>query len=424
MAVWLWVGFGAFVAVMLVIDLGVVNRKTHAISVTEAAIWSTIWFALALCFNVGVLYIYDHHLLGIGLEPEPAVSGKAAALQFFTGYVIEKSLSLDNIFVIAMIFAYFAVPARLQHRVLFYGVVGAIVMRGVMIAAGTALIRQFTWITYVFGALLLATAIKMFVVRHDKLAPGRNPLVRLARWMFPVSEELDGERFFTRINGRRAITPLFLVLLVVESADLLFAVDSIPAIFAITQDPFLVFTSNVFAILGLRSIYFVLAGVMDRFRYLKVSLVLVLAFVGCKMLLAHHYPIPIVVSLGVIAGILALGLLASLVVQGIDKKALVSPLAAEMEAAALAAWKQARHFLVIVIGVTVLLLGLAMMVLPGPALLVIPAGLAILGTEFLWARKLLSNMRSKASGLLFAARRQRDTQTDSATRDAQAPDPE
>lgn len=308
-----WIAFLAMVLILLALDLGVFNRKLHVFTILEAASWTAFWVVLSLIFNVGVYFLYEHHVLGIGRDIGHELSGGQAALQFFTGYVIEKSLSLDNIFVIALIFSYFGVRAEYQHRVLFWGILGALVMRGVMIAAGAALIYRFNWVTYAFGALLIVTAIKMLVTQHENLAPDKNPLIRLTRRWFRVSADFEGPRFFTRVDGRRAMTPMFLVLLVVESSDLLFAVDSIPAIFAVTYDPFLVFTSNVFAILGLRSLYFVLAGVLDKFRYLKQSLVILLAFVGVKMLLAHHFPIPTLVSLGIICGILTAGVLASVI---------------------------------------------------------------------------------------------------------------
>jgi tellurite resistance protein TerC len=240
------------------------------------------------------------------------VDGREAGLDFLTGYVVEKSLSLDNIFVIALIFRTLQVPATSQHRVLFWGVVGALLLRGAMIAAGTALIHRFSWIIYVFGGFLILTAFRMLRVAHAKVDPEKNLLVRGARRLFPVSSTYEGERFFTHVGGRRAATPLFLSLLLVESSDVLFAVDSIPAIFAITDDPFIVFTSNVFAILGLRSLYFALAGMLGRFRYLTPSLVVVLGFVGVKMILSHHWPIPTAVSLGVIVAVLLTGVLASI----------------------------------------------------------------------------------------------------------------
>jgi len=310
---WLYVAFVALILGMLALDLGVFNRKAHVISVREAIGWTMVWVAVSLVFNVGVYFLYKHHLLGIGIEFGHKLNGWEAAKQFFQGYVIEKSLSLDNIFVIALIFDYFKVPLIYQHRVLFWGILGALIMRGIMIALGAALIAKFHWVIYVFGILLIFTAVKMLLAHHDEIDPARNPLVRMARRFYPVSASFDGQYFFTHVDGRRAITPLFLALLVVESTDVLFAVDSIPAIFAVTSDPFIVFTSNVFAILGLRSLYFALAAVLDRFRYLKLSLVFLLAFVGIKMLLSHHYDIPDDVSIAVIAGILGVGVLASVV---------------------------------------------------------------------------------------------------------------
>jgi tellurite resistance protein TerC len=398
--VWLWTGFVAAVLAMLAVDLGVFHRRSRAVRLTEAALWTAVWVVLALAFNVAVYYLYEHHVFGIGAEIGHRLTGRQAALKFFTGYLIEKSLSLDNIFIIALIFAYFGVRAEYQHRVLFWGILGALVLRGLMIAAGTALIHRFSWVTYAFGVLLILTALKMLVARHDNLQPDRNPLVRLARRLYPVSGEFEGPRFFTRIDGRRAITPLFLVLLVVESSDVLFAIDSIPAIFAITSDPFLVFTSNIFAILGLRSLYFVLAGVMARFRYLKMSLVFLLVYVGVKMLLAHHHPIPTFVSLAIIAGILSVGVLASVLAGHRDSAPLASPPTADPAGAAGPSWKPLRRVGVTVLGVGLLIVGAAMIVLPGPALVVIPAGLAILGTEFLWARRLQSKMTKRGVRML------------------------
>lgn len=400
MTVLIWVAFITFILGMLALDLGVFQRRSHVIHAREALAWTALWIVLAAAFNVGVYYLYQHHWLGIGLEIGHELSGKQAALQFATGYIIEKSLSLDNIFVIALIFAYFRVPPIYQHRVLFWGVLGALVLRGVMIAAGVALIRRFDWVVYAFGLLLIWTAVKMLVARHDNLEPDKNPLVRFARRLYPVSPALEGQRFFTRLDGRRAITPLFLVLLVVESSDVLFAVDSIPAIFAVTRDPFLVFTSNVFAILGLRSLYFALAGMLEKFRYLKMSLVFLLAFVGVKMLLSHHYPIPTLFSLAVISGLLLVGVLASIVGARRDTAALVSPIPREFQEAAETAWKQVRRLAILIVGSSVVAVGVAMIVLPGPAILVIPAGLGILGVEFLWARRILVRMRRSAKSVL------------------------
>jgi len=327
MSLVVWIGFLAFVLTMVLLDLGVFHRKAHVVRLREALAWTVFWILLALVFNVLVFFLYQENWGVLGSVSTQQLSGHAAAAQFLAGYVLEKSLSVDNIFVIAMIFAYFSIPLAQQHRILFWGILGAVVLRGVMIALGAALIARFEWVVYVFGALLLISAAKMLMVRHDNIEPDRNPLVRLVRRLYPVSGDVRAGRFFVVHNGRRAATPLLLALLLVESSDVLFALDSIPAVFAVTRDPFLVFTSNIFAILGLRSLYFVLAGFMDKFRYLKMSLVFVLSYVGVKMILSHHYPIPTLVSLAIIGGILSVGIVASLIGAERDTAKLVSPLA-------------------------------------------------------------------------------------------------
>ena len=295
--IWPWVGFNAFVLVMLALDLGVFHRKAHVVSFKESLVWTIVWVALALLFNAGVWHF----------------SGSQKALQFFTGYLIEKSLSVDNVFVFALLFSYFAVPAKYQHKVLFWGILGALLMRAGMIAAGAALIAKFTWIIYLFGGFLILTGIKMIVKREEEIHPERNPVVRWFKKLMPVTADYREDHFFVKEGGRRWATPLFVVLLLVEFSDLIFAVDSIPAIFAVTTDPFIVYTSNVFAILGLRSLYFALAGVMDKFHYLKIGLGVVLAFVGVKMLLAHTaWKIPAALSLGVVVLILAVSIVWSL----------------------------------------------------------------------------------------------------------------
>ncbi len=294
---WLWVGFNVFVLFMLALDLGVFHRKAHVVSFKESMAWTVVWVTLALLFNLGVW----HYM------------GSQKGLEFFTGYVIEKSLSVDNVFVFALLFSYFAVPALYQHKVLFWGILGALIMRAVMIFLGAALIERFTWIIYIFGAFLILTGIKMIVKREEEIHPERNPLVRWFKKLMPVTNDYRGDKFFVRENGVRHATPLFVVLLLVEFSDLIFAVDSIPAIFAVTKDPFIVYTSNVFAILGLRSLYFALAGVMDKFHYLKIGLGVVLAFVGVKMLLGHTpYKIDTLLSLGVIVAVLATSIIVSL----------------------------------------------------------------------------------------------------------------
>jgi tellurite resistance protein TerC len=317
----IWIAFFVLVFALLALDLGVLNRKAHAIGVKEALGWTAFWVAMALAFNVAVYFLYQAHVggLGTGLDGKgnrTETSGGEAAMLFFSGYLLEESLSMDNMFVIAMIFTYFQVPRQFQHRTLFWGIVGALVLRGVMIGLGTTLEHHFDWIMYVFGAVLIFTAIKMLRAGEEKIEPDRNPLVRLARRVYPVSSGFEGQKFFTRLDGRRAITPLFVVLLVIESTDVVFATDSIPAIFGVTTDSFLVMTSNVFAILGLRSLFFALSAIMDKFHYLKFSLVFVLVFIGVKMIVGcKAYPIlelPTPVSLGVVAGLLAVGVAASL----------------------------------------------------------------------------------------------------------------
>lgn len=292
----LWIVFNAFVLGMLALDLLVFHRKAHQVSLREAFTWSVIWISLALAFNLGIYYLW----------------GSEKALEFLAGYLIEKSLSVDNIFVFIMIFSYFAVPPIYQHRILFWGILGALVMRAIFIAAGAALLTAFHWIIYIFGAFLIFTGVKMFFAGDEKIEPEKNPAVVLLRRWMPITKDYEGQRFFVRQDGRLWATPLFVVLLVIETTDVIFAVDSIPAIFAITLDPFIVYTSNIFAILGLRALYFLLAGILDMFRYLKVGLAFVLCFVGFKMMIVDFYKIPIGVSLAVVAGILTVSILVSL----------------------------------------------------------------------------------------------------------------
>lgn len=303
-----WGGFFAIFLSILVLDLAVLHRESRAMEVRQALGWTVIWILVALSFS-GLIYgLYEYRWFGWG---DGSVGGSQATLQYVTGYLLEWSLSVDNIFVIAVIFTYMKIPAQYQYRVLFWGIVGAIVLRGMMIAAGAALIHAFDWMFYVFGAILLLSAARM-LKSDEEFDPGKSVLVRLARRVYPLTDQLDGERFFTVVNGARAATPLFVTLLLVDFADVVFAVDSIPAIFAVTQDPFIVFTSNAFAILGLRSLYFAIAGLMVMFRYIKYSLIFILAFVGVKMMLHHHLSIPHVVSLAIIVGFLVVGILASL----------------------------------------------------------------------------------------------------------------
>ena len=295
----LWVVFNVFVLGILVLDLAVFHRKAHVVSLREALAWSCVWVSLALLFGLGIYLL----------------RGGEKALEFITGYLIEWSLSVDNLFVFLVIFSYFAVPAIYQHRVLFWGILGALVLRALFIATGTALLSKFHWMIYVFGVFLIFTGIKLLFAGDEKIEPEKNPAVRLVRRFMKITPSFEGQRFFVRKDGMLWATPLFLVLVVVETTDVIFAVDSIPAIFAITLDPFIVYTSNVFAILGLRALFFLLAGVMGMFRFLKVGLSFVLCFVGVKMTIVDFYKIPIGISLGVVGAILLLSIVASLFVR-------------------------------------------------------------------------------------------------------------
>ena len=295
--IWFWVGFIAFVLAMLALDLGVFNRKPHVVHPKEALTWTSVWVGLALLFAAGLAYFATPQI----------------ALTFLTGYLIEESLSIDNIFVIVLIFQYFAVPAQYQHRVLFWGILGALVMRGLFIGLGAALLARFEWIIYIFGALLVITGVRMAMKQDEEFDGEQNPVVKFVRRFMPVTATYHGKHFFIVENGKRFATPLFLVLVLVEATDLIFAIDSIPAIFGITRDPFIVFTSNIFAIMGLRSLFFLLAHVVTKFHLLKYGLAIILTFVGVKMMIEHWVHIPILLSLGVVLGVLAISIVASLV---------------------------------------------------------------------------------------------------------------
>jgi tellurite resistance protein TerC len=299
-SIYFWIGFQILIFVILALDLGVFNKKAHKVPVKEALIWSGVWITVALLFNLFIFFDYS----------------KTKALEFLTGYVIEYSLSVDNIFVFILIFTFFAVPDKYQHKVLFWGIIGALVMRGIFIFTGVALINRFHWIVIIFGGFLVFTGIKMLFQKEVKVDPEKNPVVKFFRKILPVTDDLHGGKLFVRQNRRTFATPLFIVLLVIESSDLVFAVDSIPAVLAISQDTFIVYTSNIFAILGLRSLYFAVSGLMGYFRFLKFGLALVLTFVGFKMLASYlDLKIPILLSLGVIISILLISILASVVIK-------------------------------------------------------------------------------------------------------------
>lgn len=300
----MWIGFNLFVILMLALDLGVFHRKQHTVKVKEALIWSGIWIALALLFNVGIYFTL----------------GQQKALEFLTGYVVEKSLSIDNLFVFILLFGFFKVESKLQHRVLFWGVLGAIVLRAIFIFAGVALINQFHWIIYIFGAFLVYTGIKMLFEDEDnEVHPDKNPVVKWIKRIYPVASNDEKGSFFRRIDKKLHITPLFIVLLLIEVSDLIFAVDSIPAILSISNDTYIVFTSNIFAIMGLRSLYFAVSEVMGLFRYLKFGLAAILSFVGIKMCISSIYEIPISVSLLFILGTITISVTLSKLIPAEEK---------------------------------------------------------------------------------------------------------
>ncbi len=312
----LWIVFGVGVMGLLALDLGVFHRQSHTVKIKEALISSAVWIALALVFNAFVYFSRGH----------------GPALEFLTGYLIEEALSVDNLFVFLLIFSYFRVPSEFQHKVLFWGILGALVMRAAFIVAGIALIQKFNWVIYVFGGFLILTGIRMVTEQNKEIHPEKNHVLRLFRRLMPVTDKYEGDRFFIQRGARRYATPLFIVLLMVETTDVIFAVDSIPAILGITRDPFIVYTSNVFAILGLRSIYFALAGLMQLFHYLNYGLCAILVFVGIKMVVSQYYHIPVVAALGAIVGILLLSILASIIWPRKEETELTAAVASTEEA--------------------------------------------------------------------------------------------
>lgn len=374
-----WIGFVVLILLLVALDLGVFHKKDKEMKIGEALSWSLLWISFALIFNVVIYFLYNRNL--------------EVAIQFFTGYLLEKSLSLDNIFVISLIFSYYSIPLKYQHRVLTWGILTAILLRGIMIVAGVAVVQEFSWILYFFGAFLLFSGIRLLLIKHEGVPPQENFIISLVSRYFPVSHELHHNHFFIKENGKWLITPLFLALIQIETADVVFAVDSIPAIFAVTLDPFIIFTSNIFAILGLRALYFTLAPMISRFWILKSGLALILAYIGFKMLLAGFFHIPNLVSLSIILTILAGSILLSIIFPKETFIRLKIPFGDEMIQLYSFTVKQARRIIILVIGTTVILIGIAMIFLPGPATLIIPLGLLILSTEFVWAKKFMDKIK-------------------------------
>ncbi len=312
-----WILFIAFILVLLIIDLKLIHKDAHEISMKESLVWTMVWIIIALLFSIAVFYIYKYNFNGInthGLTPSIAV------LDYITGFLIEKSLSLDNIFVIAVIFSYFKIDKKYQHNILFWGIIGALVFRGIMIVLGASLIDKFSWTTYILGAVLIYSAYSMMGAKHDEVDYNKNPLLRFVSRLYPINWEIKDQRYFIKSNGKKMITASFATLVVIEFTDILFAVDSIPAILAVTTDSFIVFTSNIFAILGLRNLYFFLVNIMDRFAYIKYSLVFILAFVGVKMMIVHYFKFPSWISLIVIIVALTVGILSSMYITNKEMK--------------------------------------------------------------------------------------------------------
>jgi tellurite resistance protein TerC len=392
----------------------VLNRKAHVVGVREALMMTAMWVAIALVFNVGVYFAYEHHIGGLGVYSKQVTaaargaaddallprSGRDAAIMFFTGYLVEQMLSLDNMLVIAVILGFFRVPPTLQHRVLFWGIIGAVVLRGVAILAGTEILTRWHFFMYIFGAFLIFTAFKMLVSTEKEAHFEQNIVVRIARKLFNITPDYHADRFFVRFNGKLFLTPLMVALLVVDFVDLIFAVDSIPAIFGITLDPFLVFSSNCFAILGLRAIYFAVAALIRKFRYLKVSLVFVLGYIGIKMIAESWYKVSPVSSLITIAALIAAGVIASIVIRPRERGPEERPID-DLTDAAEETWRRSRKIVILIVGLTIVFIAAPLVgALPGPGgIFVAIGGLALLATEFVWARKLLATMKAKAMSL-------------------------
>lgn len=416
--------FVCFVLVLLALDLGVFHRKAHAPSMREALGWTAVWVGLALVFGGAVYWMYDAHALGLGQSvpvvgspgERVEVSGAEAAKLYVTAYLIEKSLSMDNVFVIAMIFTALGIPTAYQHRVLFWGILGALVMRGIMIAIGAAVVSSVSWIVYVFGGLLIVSALKMALAKEGVHDPRESRVVRLVSKIIPISHELEGQKLVSHVGGRWHGTPLLVALIVIELTDLMFAVDSIPAVFAITGDPFIVFTSNIMAILGLRSLYFCLASAMTHFRFLKAALIAVLLFVGIKMCLVHTaWKVPAEISLAVVVGLLVSGIAASLLAGAAGsaetpiEEGIVPDHPDETVRQkhgwrwALAVWRSSRtlrRVSVLTAGSLVIAVGVVISPLPGPGLTVLgPLGIGIIASEFLWARRLAARAARHERGM-------------------------
>lgn len=375
---------------LIVLDLGIIHRHIREISLYEAIAMSAFWISVGLGFAVFVYFNYEYHWFGVS-----KLSGQHALFQYLTAFSLEKMLSLDNLFVMALIFHQLQIPVTYQHRVLFWGILAAVILRGLFITTGLLLINSFDWMVYVFGGLLLLSAVKVLSNQTPNTLTEKNSLLSGIRRLIHVHNEIEDNRFIKRTNGRLALTPLFLALVMIESADVIFAADSIPAVISISRDPFIVYSSNVFAILGLRSLYFVLASALQQFRYLKFSMVLILIFIAIKMLLTHVYAINAMVSLIVISIIMAVGIVLSLLDKTRGNILATSPLAEDLGRIYTLTFAGIKRVMILAVGTSVVVVGIIMIFTPGPAIVVIPAGLAILATEFIWARHLLKYFKNK-----------------------------
>lgn len=375
---------------LIVLDLAVIHRHVREISLYEALAMSAFWVSMGLGFAVFVYFSYEQQWF-VTTE----LNGQQALFQYLTAFSLEKMLSLDNLFVMALIFHQLQIPVAYQHRVLFWGILAAVIMRGLFIFGGMYLINSFDWMVYVFGALLLLSAFKVLSNQTPNTLAEENILLKGIRKLVHVHTEIEDDRFLKRIDGRLALTPLFLALIMVESADVMFAMDSLPAVIAVSREPFIVYSSNVFAVLGLRALYFVLASALKQFHYLKLSMVLILCFIGSKMLLSHVYPINALVSLIVITAIMLLGILASWLDKTRGPILATSPLAEDLGRIYTITFAGIKRVVILAIGTSIVIVGIIMIFTPGPAIVVIPAGLAILATEFVWARLLLRYFKNK-----------------------------
>ncbi len=379
---------------MLALDLGLARRRMTHLTYYDAIAQSAFWIMIGLSFAIVIFFTFEYDWFAH--TPAYAdTSGKQAVIEYLTTYIVEKALSLDNLFVIALIFSTLQIPIHLQQRVLLWGILGAIVFRGIMIFGGIALINAFTWMNYLFGGLLLFSAVKLLANQNKPYSIDNNPLVGFLTKYLPVHTDTHNGHFFTRDNGKFFVTPLFVAMLLVESADVLFAFDSIPAVITISRDPFIVYSSNIFAILGLRALYFVLASALQKLHYLRLGLIIILIYIGIKMLISHYYTINTLTSLVVILSILILAVLMSLQKEDHADFIESSPLAGDLGKIYHLTYGGLKRILILVIGISVLVVGIIMIFTPGPAIIVIPAGLAILATEFIWARLLLKHFKNK-----------------------------